>query len=223
MILSAAALAPLGVTIKVATCATLISTSFGVALAWILARLRFWGQDWLDAAATLPLVLPPTALGYYLIVLLGGDSWIGHFLQKNFGVTLMFTWQGGVIAGAIASFPLIVKSARSAIEGVEVNFENAARVLGSSEIGVFLRVTLPLAARGILAGVMLAYAHVMGEFGAILMIAGDIPGRTQTVSMAIFDAVQNGENGLANTLSAIISGLCVLILVISGKLLKPRF
>ena len=162
-------------------------------------------------------------LGYYLIVLLGRKGWLGRFLWETFGISLMFTWQGAVIASAVVSFPLIFKSARAAFESVDQNLEKAARTLGSSELAVFLRVSLPLAWRGILAGAMLAFARAMGEFGATLMIAGNLPGKTQTLSLAVYDAVQAGNDNLAATLVLITSIVCVLVLVSSGKVLKSSY
>lgn len=216
-------LAPLWLTLKVATLATGLALAAGVGVGWLLARKRFWGREWLDALASLPLVMPPTVLGYYLIVVLGRNGWLGHWLHAKLGVTLMFTWQGAVIAAAVSALPLVLKSARAAIEGVDTRLEQAARVLGAAEIAVAWTVTLPLALRGIVAGTLLAYARAMGEYGATLMIAGDIPGRTQTLSMAVFDAVQMGDDRLANTLVFLISAACVLILVGAGQLLKPRY
>jgi molybdate transport system permease protein len=142
-------------------------------------------------------------------------------LHDTFGVVLIFTWQGAVLASAVLACSLVFKSARAAFEGVDRQLENAARTLGSSELRVFLGVTLPLAWRGILAGTMLAFARAMGEFGATLMVAGNIPGKTQTLSLAVYDAVQAGQDDLANFLVVLTSVVCVLILVASGKLFKP--
>ena len=147
---------------------------------------------------------------------------LGHWLSTHLGVTLMFTWQGAVIAASVVAFPLVFTSARAAFEGVNGDFEKAARVLGAGELKIFLHVTLPLAMRGIAAGTMLAFARAMGEFGATLMIAGNIPGKTQTLSMAIYDAVQSGNDALANTLVIVISILCIVILVTASHLLNPK-
>jgi len=220
MIETGTALTPLLLTLKVALLATLFSFLAGVFFSRFLSRFSFPGKEWLDAVLTLPLVLPPTVLGYYLIVLLGRKGWLGQFLWENFGISLMFTWQGAVVASAVVSFPLVFKSARASFESVDQNLENAARTLGSSEIAVFLRVSLPLAWRGILAGAMLAFARAMGEFGATLMIAGNLPGKTQTLSLAVYAAVQAGNDNLATSLVLITSIVCVLVLVSSGKLLK---
>ncbi|MEZ0328882.1 MAG: molybdate ABC transporter permease subunit [Dissulfuribacterales bacterium] len=211
---------PLFLTIKVASLATMAAFLAGTATALVFSRFRFTGRELLDAVFTLPMVLPPTVLGYYLIVLFGKEGWIGHFLYRYFGVTLMFTWQGAVIAAAVVAFPLVFKSARAAIEGVDKDLENTARVLGKGEAEVFIRVTLPLAARGIVAGVMLAFARAMGEFGATLMIAGNIPGKTQTISMAVYNAVQTGNDNLANMLVIIMSIVCITVLLAAGRLCR---
>jgi molybdate transport system permease protein len=216
------AVVPLLLTLKVAAFATLLALVMGVAAGYLLARYQFAGRDILDAVCTLPMVMPPTVLGYYLIVIIGRRGWIGEWLWETFGVTLMFTWQGAVLAAAVVAFPLVFKSARAAFEGVESQLEKAARTLGASEVRVFFRVTMPLAWRGILAGTMLAFARALGEFGATLMVAGNIPGKTQTLSLAVYDAVQAGQDDLANFLVIVTSIVCVLILVASGKLLKPR-
>jgi molybdate transport system permease protein len=215
-------LPPLLLTLKVASLATLAALIMGVACAYLLARFRFPGRDWLDAVLTLPLVLPPTVLGYYLIVLIGRRGLLGEWLWDTFGITLMFTWQGAVIAAAVVAFPLVFKSARAALEGVSRNLENAARTLGAGEMEVFLRVTLPLALRGITAGAMLAFARAMGEFGATLMIAGNMPGKTQTLSLAVYSAVQAGNDSLANGLVLTVSVVCAVILVATSKLVKRR-
>ena len=216
-------LQPLLLTLKVASVATLSAFLTGVALAFLLAKGRFRGKEWLDAFLTLPLVLPPTVLGYYLIVLVGRNGWIGRRLYEAFGITLMFTWQGAALAATIVSLPLVLKSARTAFESVDQNLEKAARTLGISEAGVFFRVSFPLAWRGILAGTMLAFARAMGEFGATLMIAGNLPGKTQTLSLAVYDAVQAGNDSLAATLVFITSLVCIIVLVSSGRILQTSY
>jgi molybdate transport system permease protein len=215
-------LAVLWLTLKVAAWATLFALLLGGAAGLAVAKGRWPGKRLLEALLTLPMVLPPTVLGYYLIVVLGRHAPLGRWLHEQLGITLMFTWQGAVIAAAVVAFPLVFTSARAAFEGVNHDVEKAARVLGAAETKVFLHVTLPLAMRGIGAGTMLAFARAMGEFGATLMIAGNIPGKTQTLSMAIYDAVQSGNDALANTLVATISLLCVIILVAAGHLLNPK-
>jgi len=216
-------LSPLLLTLKVAGLATLGALVIGVAAAYALARWDFFGRDFLDAVCTLPMVMPPTVLGYYLLVFIGRRGIIGQWLQETFGITLMFTWKGAVIAATVMAFPLVFKSARAALEGVGRQYENAARTLGLCEFAVFMRVSLPLAFRGVLSGGMLAFARAMGEFGATLMVAGNLPGRTQTLSLAVYSAVQAGNDGLANTLVLIISIVCVAILMATSKLLQPKF
>jgi molybdate transport system permease protein len=215
------AFTPLALTLKVAGIATLLALLSGGLCGYLLARHRFPGRELVDALCTLPLVMPPTVLGYYLIVLIGRRGWIGAWLWDTLGINLMFTWQGAVLASAIVAFPLVFKSARAAFEGVDTQLENAARTLGVAELGVFVRVTLPLAWRGILAGTMLAFARAMGEFGATLMVAGNIPGKTQTLSLAVYDAVQAGQDDLANFLVLLTSAVVVAILMGSGRLLRP--
>lgn len=216
-------LIPLLLTLKVAGFATLAAFLIGVAFAFLLARVRFPGREWADALLTLPLVMPPTVLGYYLIVVFGRKGWIGHWLYDAFGVTLMFTWQGAVLASMVVSLPLVYKAARTAFEGVDPNLERAARTLGLSEARVFFRVSLPLAWRGIMAGTMLAFARAMGEFGATLMVAGNLPGKTQTLSLAVYDAVQAGNDRLAAILVLITSLVCMVILVSSGRIFKTQY
>jgi len=217
-----AALIALGLSLKVALWATLIDLVLGVGFGYLLARGRFIGRDLLDALLTLPMVMPPTVLGYYLLVLIGRNGPIGHWLQQHFGINLIFTWQGAVIAAAVVAFPLVLKGARSAFEAVDVQLEQAARVLGVPPIGVFLRVSLPLAWRGVLAGTLLAFARSMGEFGATLMVAGSIPGKTQTLSIAVYEAVQAGQDDTANLLVLITSVTCIVVLVAANRLAPSR-
>jgi molybdate transport system permease protein len=212
----------LTLSLKVASWATAIDVIAGVALGYLLARGRFPGRELLDAVLTLPMVMPPTVLGYYLLVVLGRNGWMGAWLQRSFGINLIFTWQAAVIAAAVVSLPLVLKSARTAFETVDLQFEQAARVLGISSIGVFLRVTLPLAWRGVLAGALLAFARAMGEFGATLMVAGSIPGKTQTLSIAVYEAVQAGQDDSANLLLIITSLTCVMVLIAANKLTPNR-
>ncbi|MFJ9448743.1 molybdate ABC transporter permease subunit [Herbaspirillum sp. NPDC101397] len=214
----AAVWTPLLLSLKVAGWATVLNLFFGVAAAYGLSRWRSPLRDLIDSILTLPLVLPPTVLGYYLLVLFGKRGTFGAWLS-GMGIELVFTWQGAVVASTIVAFPLVLKSARAAFENVDKQLENAARVLGVSEAGVFFRVSLPLAARGIAAGVLLAFARALGEFGATLMIAGNLPGRTQTLSVAIYEAVQAGDDSTATLLVVITSVTCVAVLLIAGRLM----
>ena len=204
-------------TLKVAGIATVVSSVLGILTAWSIARRPFPGRTWVDALCALPLVLPPTVIGYYLILLVGRRGLLGPWLAE-FGINLMFSWEGAVVAATVVVFPLIYKSARAALEAVDHNLENAARTLGASEWKVFLRVSLPLAWRGILAGIMLAFARGMGEFGATLMIAGNLPGRTQTLSLAIYSAFQAGDDTQALALVIATSLLCMGVLILADKL-----
>ncbi|MGE8547748.1 molybdate ABC transporter permease subunit [Alcaligenes sp. Marseille-Q7550] len=211
---------PLWLSLKVAGWATLFACMLGIAVAYGLSRWESRWCDLLDSILTLPMVLPPTVIGYYLLVLFGRRSAFGQWLSQ-FGIELVFTWQGAVIAATVVAFPMVLKAARAAFEDVDARLENAARVLGLKPLAVFFRVSLPLAARGILAGILLAFARALGEFGATLMIAGSIPGRTQTMSIAIYEAVQAGEDSLALVLVTVISITCVLVLWSAGAL-SPR-
>jgi molybdate transport system permease protein len=212
---------PLALSLKVAGWATALDVLFGVAVALMLARWRSGARDVVDALLTLPLVMPPTVLGYYLLVLLGRRGPIGAWLD-TFGIRLVFTWQGAVIASMIAAFPLVLKSARAAFESVDPQMEHAARTLGIGETALFFRVTLPLAARGIIAGALLAFARALGEFGATLMVAGNLPGRTQTLSVAIYSAVQAGDDHAANFLVLVTSVVCIVVLLVAGRLVPQH-
>jgi len=214
------AITPLLLTLKVALLATALATVFGVAIGKLLGRKRSLLRDTAESLLTLPLVLPPTVLGYYLLVLLGRRGTLGGWLQENFGISLIFTWQGAVIASAVAAFPLILRAARAAFAAVDPQVENAARTLGLGELKLFVRVTLPLAWRGVLAGALLALARAMGEFGATLMVAGSLPGRTQTLSLAIYDAVMAGDDARAQTLVLICLITSVVLLIAAAQLLR---
>lgn len=207
---------PLYLSLKVAGLATLASLIVGLAIAWVLAKYAFRGRDLLAALTTLPLVLPPTVLGYYLLVVLGANSPLGRFFE-SIGLPLVFTWQAAVIAASIVSLPLLIRSAQAGFEGVDPTLEDAARTLGRSELSIALSVTVPLAWRGILVGTALAFTRALGEFGTTLMIAGNIPGRTQTMPIAIYDAVQVGNMGLANTLVAITTIAAIVILLLLSR------
>jgi molybdate transport system permease protein len=215
-----AAVTPLLLTLKVAGWATLIATLAGVAAGALLAKFDFAGRDVVDAILLLPMVMPPTVLGYYLLVAFGRKSALGHWLEGTLGLELVFTWQGAAIAAAVVAFPLVFKASRSAFEAIDPDLERAGRTLGYSEVTLFTRVAFPLAWRGIAAGAMLAFARAMGEFGATLMVAGNIPGRTQTISIAIYEAVYAGDDALANGLVVIASVVCVVLLVSASAIVK---
>ena len=218
--MSSTALIPLLLTLKVAVCATVIACTLGVTAGYALARTRWRGRDTADALLILPLVLPPTVLGYYLLVAFGRTSALGAWLEGTLGVHLIFTWQGAAAAAAVVAFPLVFKASRAAFEAVDPTLEKAGRALGYDGWTVFARVTLPLAWRGVVAGAMLAFARAMGEFGATLMVAGNIPGRTQTLSIAIYEAVNAGDDAQAGTLVVIVSAVCVVLLVAANLLTR---
>ena len=212
----------LALTLKVAAWATALNLVFGVGIGYAIAHWRFPGRDVVDAALTLPMVMPPTVLGYYLLTVIGSHGPIGAWLLQTFGIRLIFTWQAAVIAAMIVAFPLVFKAARAAFETVEPELEDAARTLGIGEWALFFRVSLPLAWRGILAGLLLSFARALGEFGATLMVAGSIAGKTQTLSIAVYEAVQAGQDGTANFLVAVTSITCLAVLLSAGKLLPGR-
>lgn len=213
---------PLWLSLKIAAVATIVSLILGIWLAWLLANKRFRGRDLLDAITTLPLALPPTILGYYLLVVIGRSSWIGQAWEKITGSPLVFTWRAAVIASTLHAIPLLVKSSRAALENVDRAYERAARSLGASEWRLFWRVSIPLARRPIAAAAALAFARSMGDFGATLMVAGDIPDRTQTAAIAIYDAVESGNTLVARILVLVISLLTVVIVFLANRLEQRR-
>lgn len=213
---------PFWLSLRVAAIATVISLFAGLALAYLLSNVQFKGRDLLDAVITLPLVLPPTVIGYYLLVSLGRVSPIGQFYEAVFGGPLVFTWQAAVVASTVHAIPLLVKSSRAALQSVERDYERAARSLGAAEWRVFWRVSLPLVRRQIVAATVLAFARSLGDFGTTLMIAGDIPHRTQTVSVAIYDAVSGGHTLAARVLVLAVSALTIAIVYAANRMERGR-
>ena len=213
---------PLWLSLRVAGLATLFSLAFGIWLAYLLANRDFRGKELVDAIATLPLVLPPTVLGYYLLVVLGRPSALGRAYESIFGQPLVFTWQAAVVAATVHALPLLVKTARAALESVDRTYERAARNLGASDWRVFWRVTLPLARRSIFAAAVLAFARSLGDFGATLMVAGNIPQKTQTAAVAIYDAVESGNTLLARTLVLVISVVAMAIVYAANRMEHRR-
>ena len=186
-------------------------------MAYALVHGRFWGRNLLETLVTLPIVLPPTVLGYYLLVLLGRASPLGQAYEAVFGQPLVFTWQAAVVAACFHSIPLLVRAARAAFDSVDHTLENAARSLGASEWRVFWRVSVPLARRSIIAATIFAFARSLGDFGVTIMIAGNLPGRTQTMSVAIYDAYQAGNTLLANSLAVVMSVLAISVLYLVNR------
>jgi molybdate transport system permease protein len=213
---------PLALSFQIATIATTIAAVFGVLFATLLSRGRFPGRNLADALVTAPMVLPPTVLGYYVLVALGRRSAVGHAFEALTGSSIVFTRTGAVVAAAIGAFPIVVKSSRAALEEVDPVFVQAARTLGAGPARAFLTVQLPLAARGIFAALMLAYARSLGDFGVTLMVAGDIPNDTQTASLAIYDAIQSHHEDEALRMVVILSAIAIAILYTVNRLTMRR-
>ena len=213
---------PLKLSLQVALTATILALLIGIPLGWVFARHRFWGRTVFESALMLPLVLPPTVIGYAILVAAGRRSPVGEWLRTHLDYSLIFSWHGAVVASAIVAFPLIFRSAVTAFAGVDQDLEAAASTLAQSRVSIFLRVTLPLAWPGILAGTLLALARAMGEFGASLMVAGSIPQHTQTLPMAIYDAVQAGQDDTALLLVLVTSAVSIAVLTLSTRIFSPR-
>jgi molybdate transport system permease protein len=184
-------------TLGVSVLSTFLILPGGVFLAWLLARPRWIGKSFVETLVALPLVVPPVATGLILLKLFGRRGFIGSFLERNLGVEVVFTWRAVVIALGVMSFPLLVRTSRVAFEEINPRLEEIARTLGAGETRIFFTLALPLAARGILAGTMLAFARALGEFGATIMVAGNIPGRTSTIALSIYQYVQLGQDSAA--------------------------
>lgn len=213
---------PLWLSLRVSAIATVLAVVLGVALAYLLAK---WQSRWtsvVEAVFTLPIVLPPTVLGYYLLTLLGTRSTLGRTWESLFGSPLVFTQSGAVVAATVSALPFVIRAARAAISNVDPRVEQAARVVGMSEWKVARVVTLPLAARGIGAGVALGFARALGDFGATVMVAGNIPGQTQTLPVAVYDAVQAGDEATARTGSLVLGGIAVVVLIFVTQIFARR-
>jgi len=212
---------PLWLSLRVACLATLFVLTVGTLLAYLLSHKAFLGKNFIDSLITLPLVLPPTVLGYYLLVLVGRASPLGHLYEAVFGSPLVFTWQAAVVAAFLHSAPIYIKAARAILETVDYRYEWAAHSLGASEWRTFWRVTLPLAWRGLSSLATLSFARSLGDFGVTIMVAGNIPGRTQTLSVAIYDAVESGNGRLARILVLVVSCAALALLWPGARLSAP--
>ncbi|MCZ2157052.1 MAG: molybdate ABC transporter permease subunit [Bryobacterales bacterium] len=208
---------PLWLSLRVALLATAFSLAAGVWIAYLLANRTFRGKELVDAAVTLPLVLPPTVMGYYLLVLLSRESVLGRLFEAVTGGPLVFTWKAAVVAAMVHSTPLLIKLVRAALESVERTYEKAARNLGASEWRVFWHVSLPLARRPVFAAAVLAFARSLGDFGITIMLAGNIPNSTQTISVAIYDAVEAGNRTTALILVLAISSIALLSVYVANR------
>ncbi|WP_429157864.1 molybdate ABC transporter permease subunit [Desulfitispora alkaliphila] len=209
---------PLYLSLKVSILATCLSLIIGIPAAWILARKDFYGKSLLDTLVTLPVVLPPTVLGYYLLVVIGRNSWFGQAFERITGFSLVFTWQAAVLAASLVSIPLLIKSCKAAFLAVDPDVEDAARTLGKGELEIFWRVTVPLAWPGMLAGIVLSFARALGDFGTTLIVAGNIPNRTQTMPIAIYDALLAGDSQTVNFLVILMTAVALAILLALNKL-----
>ena len=213
---------PLALSLQIAVGATVLATLVGVPLGLLLSRKRTPFRELIDAISSAPLVMPPTVLGYYLLVALGRRSVIGRAWEALFGASIVFTRTGAVVAATVGALPLVVKNARAALEGVQPELLAAARTLGAGPLRAFATVHLPLAARGLVAALTLAFARSLGDFGITLMVAGDIPGQTQTASLAIYDLVQSGDEGAAAGMIVALTGAAIFALYAVNKLTAAR-
>lgn len=219
--MSALEIEALEISLKVAFWVVLVSLPFGIAFAWLLARCDFPGKIFVDGIIHLPLVLPPVAVGFFLIVLLGRHGAIGAWLHEVFGVVLVFTWQAAAIAGGVMAFPLMVRAIRLSLEAVDQGLETAARTLGASPMRTFATITLPLIAPGILSGAILAFARSLGEFGATIVFAGNVPGETNTIPVSMFSALQSpGGEEAAMRLAIIAVAVAIGALMMSEYLAR---
>jgi molybdate transport system permease protein len=209
-------------TLRMAVAATLVILPPGLGLAWLLARRQWRGKALVETLVSLPLVLPPVVTGLALLKLFGRRGPLGHWLYDSLGVEVVFTWKAVMLALGVMALPLLVRAARTAFEEVDPLYEQLARTLGAGEWRVFFTITLPLARRGVLAGALLAFARALGEFGATIMVAGNIPGQTTTLSVAIYQYVQLGQEDHAWTLAAVAAGLAFLAVWASEHFLRQR-
>ena len=210
-------LAPYWLSLQVAGCATALITVVGTPVAWLMARTRFKGKSLVEGGLMLPLVLPPAVVGYGLLLILGRRGWVGEWLERVCGLTLAFHWSGAVVAAALMAFPMFVIPVRDAFAGVDPRLETAARLLGRGEWSVFWSITAPLSWRGYLSGLVLAFARALGEFGATLMLAGNIPGRTRTASLAIYDAVLADQSRLAGGYSLLVVATSLVAITLAQR------
>ena len=206
------ALFSMRLSLQVASVATIFVAVMGTGIAYVLARKEFRGRELLDVLFTLPLVLPPTVTGYYLIVVFGRNGLVGRIVYDWTGFTIMFTWYAAALASFVVALPLMIKTTRAAIESVDGNLINASYTLGHGEAETAFKVILPLAKRGIIAGTVLSFARALGEFGATLMLAGNIPGKTDTMPLAIYSLASSGEWTQAHT-------MVILLTIMSGVFL----
>jgi molybdate transport system permease protein len=222
MLLTPFEISALELSLQVAAVSVVLSLLPGLAAAWLLARCRFPGKALIDGLIHLPLVLPPVVVGYALLVLLGRRGVIGAWLHDTFGITFVFNWKGAALASAVMAFPLLVRAIRLSLEAVDRRLEAAARTLGAGRARVFLTVTLPLTAPGLLTGAILAFARSIGEFGATITFVSNIPGVTQTLPLALYSLVQQPNGDVAAARLVVVSIVLSLVALIASELLARR-
>ena len=215
-------ISPILLSLKVATISTIITLILGVALSYVVVRYKFPLNDVFEAILILPMVLPPSVTGYILLILFGKRGFIGIFLQEHFGFSVRFTWIACCIASVVVSIPLMYQSCKSAFISVDEVYLNSARTLGASELKVFFKVLIPLSVPGILSGIVLAFARALGEFGATLMIAGNIPNKTQTIPTAIYYAIDSKNSYVANTLTTVVIVFSFIVIFSLNRWLKKQ-
>lgn len=213
----------LKLSLRVSLWSVAISLPVGILAAWILARCKFPGKNILDGIIHLPLVIPPVVTGYLLLILLGRNGAIGAFLYKYTGVVLIFNWKGAVLAAAVMSFPLLVRSVRLSLEGVDQGLEAAARTLGAGPVRVFFTVTLPLTIPGIITGMILAFARSLGEFGATITFVSNIQGETQTIPLALYTFTQVPDGEIVAMRLCILSIFIAMAALLCSELISRRF
>lgn len=209
---------PLVLSFRVAVTATLLGVVIGLPIAYFLSRNQGRLADFIDTLTNLPVVLPPTVLGYYILVLLGRQSYIGKFLEEHFNIMIVFTPTGAVIAAMVASIPYLIKSSRAALTDINEDYLNAARLLGRTEFNIFITIMIPIAWRGIISGITLSFARALGDFGTTLMVAGSIPGKTMTMPIAIYDALLAGNKDMANLMVLIMTVVAIIVLYIVNRM-----
>jgi molybdate transport system permease protein len=208
--------------LRISIVATLVALPFGIAIGWLLARTQFWGKALVDGVVHLPLVLPPVVTGYLLLITFGRRGPVGGFLYEHLGIVLSFRWTGAALACGVMGFPLLVRPIRQALEAVDRKLEDAASTLGANHALVFLTVTLPLAAPGIIAGVLLCFARALGEFGATITFVSNIPGETQTISAAIYTLTQVPGGDAEAARLVVISIILAFVALLASEWLSRR-
>lgn len=209
--------------LKVASVATICILPIGVYFGWLFSRRQFWGKSLLDGTVNVPLVLPPVVTGYFLLIVLGPKGLLGRYLNDWFGITIAFTWRAAVMASALVSLPLLVRAVRVAIDSVDSRLEEAARMLRASEWSIFLNITLPLGLNGIIAGSVLAFARALGEFGATIIFASNIPGKTQTIPLAIFTYLNEPEGEAKAHILVLFSIILSYVSIFLNEILLRRY